>query len=172
MNFIVYPRYFTSKLLGSDRDEKSDGDLEVIDLYAMYMNRFVKREAWPFQERVLSVALRLFGSNFESWLSMQRNNPKLRGMNLEFLNDTLRFIETGHRHVSYLSWIELMNELDDGVTLPPRNQSSILRPFKTKETAQVLQAWCRRPHGLDDLVCTLNAFFGSRRYQDKSKDRS
>jgi hypothetical protein len=172
MHYIVYPRYFVTPLLGSDHDEKSDGDLEVVDLYAMYMNRFAKRDSWPFQERVLAVALRLFGPDFQNWLRLQNDNPKLRGMNLEFLNDTLRFIETGQRHVSYLSWIELMNEMDDGVSLPPQSQSSLLRPYKTKETAQVLQAWCRRPHGLDDLVCSLNAFFGSRRFQDKTQDRS
>jgi hypothetical protein len=172
MNFTVYPRYFVTELVGSDVDIKSDGDLEVIDLYAMYMSRFAKRDSWAFQERVLAVALRLFGTDFQKWLTMQRNNPKLLGLNLEFLNDTLRFTEGLVRQVSYHGWIEILNEMDDGIALPPRSQGSILRPFGTKETAQVLQAWCRRPRGLDDLVCTLNAFFGSRRHLAPLKDRS
>lgn len=167
MKFTVYPRYFTTALYGSDMDMKSDGDLEVVDLYAMYMNRFGERYSWAFQERVLAAALRLFGPNFQKWLDMQRNNPKLLGMNQEFLNDTLRFIDEGRRNLSYESWIELMNELGDDVPLPPRSQGGTLRSFGMKETAQVLQAWCRRPRGLDDLICTLNACFGSRRHQVK-----
>lgn len=170
MNLTVYPRYFVTPVIGADADRKSDGDQEVVDLYAMYMNRLAKRESWDFQDRVLSVALRLFGTDFRKWLDLQRDNPKLLGLNQEFLNDTLRFIEGGIRQVSYFSWIEIMNELGDGTSLPSPSQSTSLRPFGMKETAQVLQAWCRRPRGLDDLVCSLNAFFGSRRHIAQSQN--
>lgn len=163
LKLTVYPRYYVTATPEAESNMKSDGDPEVVDLYSMYMNRTVRTDSWGYRRRVFAAAHRLLGPSFTAWLELQQNNPSIAGLNLEYLVDTVRFLQGNHRQVSYPTWIELLNELGDGNVIIPRSSVSLSRPAGLKETAQALQAWCRRPRGFEDLVCFLFACFGKSR---------
>lgn len=159
----VYPRLYTSRREDGDGVLVSKGDSTVDALYAFLLNGNVSVTTWAFQQQVLQTAQRLFG-NFQKWLDDQRSNPQMVGYNADFLDDTLKFIQTGEREMSVANWLELVTEGDDTHhAVEPGHGNREISLVKPLTTTQVLQDWCSKPNGLEDLILSLNLFFGHTR---------
>lgn len=163
---MTYPRCFTTGLrkdAGGNRLCK--GDPEIIALYQIYLNRTVDTSGWSFRKRVLANALRLFGE-FKLWTETQSVNPVINGYNLEFLSDTLNFIQTGQRRMGIMQWFELLNEVSEISTVDQHTRLSPITIPALQSTERTLQKWCSHPNGFDDLMLSLNVFFGAERAPD------
>lgn len=174
-NFVQYPRGFISFAGGYLKSNvsitQSEGDPQIAILYKLYIARSVNVNSWEFRQKVLAEAARLIG-NFRVWVISQASyNDSLYGLNWEFLKDTLEYIQTGHRKMSVSTWRELLLEY------PPRvdNTAGPRRLDQLKAYEDVLQdvlengylartsltRWLGHDGGFDDLITTLNVFFGS-----------
>lgn len=144
---------------------------EVETLYAKYISNAPDVNSFEFRKQVLVVALSAFGTQmFNFWYEMQRQSPGFGDLHSKFLDDTLTFIRTGKREMSLETWGSL---LDSTGTKPPQSKISdvaleffgsndygrgrVLRPTPFIE---ILQMWCCKTNGLEDLLHTLHILFG------------
>lgn len=154
----VHPRFFTTITPADEQTVVvSEGDASIDTLYDIYVCRKVNTASWTFRSEVLRQALRLFG-NFQEWLEYQRANPAISGYNRDFLEDTVRYIQTGQRQMLVLNWVELMDEID--YRERPVTTRVPLTLLSNANTVQVLQTWCSHTDGVEDLVQTLYVLFG------------
>jgi hypothetical protein len=163
---VIYPRLYQVKTEGEGPMISSQGDDAVTALYREYEIGDKDTRGLNFRYRVFDCALRLFG-DFREWMMVQRNNPNMVGYNLEFLRDTLQYIFKGTRQMSPMVWGDLVKETDDFTDQPHHLTHEDLRLPENITTAQLLQLWCSRKGGFEDLLQTLNVFFGSPRGQDR-----
>ncbi len=160
----IYPRLYATRHEGGESIVISEGDATIATLYDLYVNRTVNTTTWTFRSKVLDAALRLFG-RFDEWLLLQSSNNHLVGYNLEFIQDTLDFTRTGQRRMSLETWLELLHEQDDvqSNSLDKRAPRTYFSLQEGENTVQILQNWCAQPGGFQDLICTLQIFFGRSR---------
>lgn len=120
-----------------------------------------------FREKVLRVALNAFGTpDFHQWLTVQMDGPSTGDLHMDFLQDTLRFIETGRRQMNLHSWSQMLSLSD--VTHNDTPNEGQFAWFFQNETQQsknlsvidVVQRWCSQSSGFADLVQTLHVLFG------------
>jgi hypothetical protein len=120
-----------------------------------------------FREKILTVALNAFGTkNFHDWLSIQLSGPSTGDLHMDFITDTLRFIETGKRQLNLHSWTTMLSLSEVKHNETPNEgqfawffQNEAGRP-KNMDLVDVIQRWCSQPGGFADLAQTLHVFFG------------
>jgi len=159
---VIYPRLYQVKTGGEGPMVSSLGDQAVSELYRIYEIGDKDTRGLTFRFRVFDCALRLFG-DFREWMVLQRNNPNLVGYNLEFLRDTLSYILHGTRRMSPMIWGDLVKESQDYTSTPHHLVLPDLQVPSDITTAQVLQLWCSRKGGFEDLLQTLFVLFGTER---------
>lgn len=158
---VVFPRLYSIYVPGDDKAEpiNSRGDETVTELFRVYESGVIPINNMDFRLRVLDCAMRLFG-DFHEWMLLQRNNPNLLGHNVGFLSDCIKYITTGKRDLQALTWLGLVTERSTHTTLAHHMTLPELSVSKDVDTAQVIQLWCSRPNGFEDLVVALFLFFG------------
>lgn len=159
---VVYPRFFTSAHKGKGGVVVSRGDLGVELLYDMLVDKAHNHGTWAFQSAVIDQALRLFG-DFHDWAEAQRKDPHITGYNARFIEDTLKFIETGERDLCHENWMALVNENPHAAQLAGAHERAAPRLWQSPSTVTALQKWCSHPNGVEDLLCTLHLLFGRAR---------
>jgi hypothetical protein len=157
---VVYPRLYRTAMPGPDDTINSRGDETVTELFRVYESGVIAISSMEFKLRVLDTAMRLFG-DIKSWMLLQRNNPNLLGYNLYFLRDTMKYITTGSREMSPLVWLDVMSERSSHVTQAHHLTLKELALPAEIDTPEVLQLWCSRPGGFEDLVQSLFVLFGT-----------
>lgn len=163
---VVFPRLYRIQLPGPDDTIFSRGDETISELFRIYETGAQDTANLTFRLRVLDSAVRLFG-DFHEWMTLQRNNPNLLGYNLEFLRDTLRYILTGHRDMSPLIWLDLVAEKSIHTTQAHHLTLSELAPPKDLDTTKLIQLWCSRKGGFEDLLQSLFLLFGKALQQEQ-----
>lgn len=154
MTVYRYPRRFTSGHGNSVVFIGVEGDSEVNQLFEeLTENKVVNN--WAFQERVILSAFRLFGNAWD-WVNTQLNDPEIYGYGVEFIEDTLTYIETGRRQLSPMTWLTLLNEGDTAGKVYSGKSKQV---NGTAET--LIKRWCQKPDGVNDLALTLYVLFGS-----------
>lgn len=143
---------------------------DVVRLWEEYLNGSKRTTSFAFRERILVVALKVFGtSNFYDWCALQNTSPYTTSIHKKFLQDTFNFIRTGKRAVGVSTWISLVKiDPEDSST---RNTSTDLndffglkRPMDSRPsftTIDIINEWVSSPGGFDDLLASLVIFFGS-----------
>lgn len=124
-----------------------------------------------FLEDVCSAALQAFGTtNVYEWFHMQVQNPYFTANHREFLNETLRFIETGQRRFSHATWAKIlrfqMATPQDAQTeyiyqdffRTNARTSALLKP--ASDIYSFIARWLAQPGGFDDMLKTLHIIFG------------
>lgn len=139
------------------------GDPEVVKMWQEYVNPNIQTSDWVFRKRVLRLAMRLFSSR--DWFENQERNAHLHGYNYGFVVDTLRFIATGRRRMSVHVWADLVSHEHTQQKDPSQRHEimDFLRNhtlFMNNPPVGMIQKWCSRPGGIDDMICTLNLLFG------------
>lgn len=168
MQTVVYPRLYRITLPGPDDTINSRGDESVAELFRAYESMVPNIDAMDFKLRVLDCAMRLFG-DFREWMLLQRNNPNMLGYNLEFLRDTLSYIATGERKFSPLVWLDLVAHRSGHSTQAHHLTTPELSVPKSLNTSEVLQLWCARKGGFEDLLQTLFLLFGRELEQEEGE---
>lgn len=146
---------------------------EVEVLVKEYTSIRTSHVTMDFVKRLTRIGRTLLGENVTSHLSSIYENRGLvteSDYNYDFLQDTIKFIETGTRPMSISARVQLMefHGDDDKVRHYPLKSFSFDRaksvrshsaPGKTGES--VYTRWLNQPNGLNDMLCTVIVLFGN-----------
>jgi len=158
-----HPGYSGGQASSSVRYDTREGDPEIVEL----MNRYTGPEAhsttWEFRRQVIAAAVRLLKGN-SNWFILQDTNPMVQEYNYLFLQDTLRYIATGHRQLSVYAWQDLLTHTPETALKDVKSRHEISDKFKeltlsTSLTA-LIQRWLSHPKGFDDFMFSLHLMFG------------
>lgn len=133
-------------------------------------------ETIPWDDKVKGIKLAkgVFGPSLNAWIVSQSKGGYLTGRRLEFVLDTLYFIQTGKRKVSASNWYELLEDYPkpEPFSLGAREFKS-LQKFETLLTDRdFIAQWCSHKNGFEDMICTLSAIAGGHRKTDVPPERS
>jgi len=150
-----------------------DPNPAVKELYKQYTTGRKATSAFEYKKRLYMVALYAFGTqNFLEWFKQQMTSPVVGVTHREFLDDTLKFIQTGKpRRMRLETWDSLLQMQDRGVGNEPLSEEAQTffnyngKQMWTKELTNtdlidVLCLWLSQPNGLYDLIGTLHLLFG------------
>lgn len=135
----------------------------VVALYREYTGAATQVANWEFRKRIIGLAVKMFG-NRGNWFIEADNEPTIQDYNYEFILDTVRFIATGQRRISIHAWPDLIGHNQPDAI--PREHTEVRKLFRdlalATDTASLIQQWCSKPRGIDDLMLTMNILFGNR----------
>lgn len=146
----------------------NDSHPEVDALYAEYIRSRKTTSDFEFTEKVLRLALTVFGTTtFEAWFEAQYKNPMAGDLHGRFLVDTLKFLYEGRREVSLENWGSLLNSATVSGDIGEFPQYA--RKFfgvgerwrESYSMTEIIQKWCQLPSGFEDLLGTLHILFGA-----------
>lgn len=162
---VFFPRGFSLTPISPTMEvTTSGGDQEIETLYRLYTARSVNTESWEFRKRVITAGARLHGDLY-AWLAYQAAfNNRVYGLNFDFIEDTIKFIQTGRRSVNIISWYELLMEFPNEIVGSANVRR--LRGLNIDDEARSLSTsgvgrWLAHSSGFDDYMMTLNILFGS-----------
>ena len=103
----------------------------------------------------IDCAKRLFG-DFDSFVKYNiENNNLIHGHDLDFLMDTVEFVNGGVRSLSIETWMNLLNQ-------EPKKPADVpVDPYITLNYTgtNYIGKWLRQPNGMADLISTLIIMF-------------
>jgi hypothetical protein len=146
---------------------------DVEALYITYVKNSVNTGSPAFRSRILAVALNAFGTkNFLTWYLSQFSSPAAGDLHNRFLTDTIKFISTGVRDMPLENWAALLliTESADSIGKIPDTVKPFFgirqdEPFNNArfniQLTDVIQTWCSKEGGLEDLLGTLHILFGN-----------
>lgn len=150
---------------------------DVDKLWEQYCGGFQFTTSFEFREKILLAALRAFGTdNFYEWCKLQEQSPFYTDMHRRFLIDTLEFINTGHRSMNVQTWSRLIEAREVGVndrnirvnfdnyfniSAPNENGLTTIENKPGVDLNKVIWHWTKAPNGVEDLIASLQIFFGS-----------
>ena len=142
-------------------------------LYAALIKNNIKINDPTFRTKILTVAMTAFGTNnFLIWVLSQYNSPAASDLHNNFILDTLHYIEYGSRDMSLENWMALLTITDEGNNIGTINDK-VKEFFGVNKDApiglaklniqlvDIIQKWCSKPNGLEDLIGTLHILFGN-----------
>lgn len=124
-----------------------------------------------FREELLKIALQAFGTmSFQEWVSINQQGPSTGDMHMEFIQDTLQFIQTGKRSMNLHSWT-MMLSLSEVTHNDTPNEGQFKWFFvnenafgpqrcRNQSVVDVIQRWCSQEGGFIDMAQTLHVLFG------------
>jgi hypothetical protein len=125
---------------------------------------------FSFREKVLMEAFKAFGSkHFHEWYFVQYQSPSFGQTNRNFLDDTIRFIETGTRCYPINTWERLVQSDESNTNskeLGPYAKNLFKcedvdkQPYRLIGFPEVIQSWISKEGGFNDLLYTLFILFG------------
>lgn len=136
---------------------------EVEALYATYLKQVGEVTSFAFRKKVLSVALRAFGTkDFQEWIIQQRSSPASGELHRRFIRDIVRFLSGKRRELSLQVWAGLLNiDEDGGNTTPDPEVEEFFAIYPhAHDLRHTLQFWCSQNGGIEDLLQTLHLLFG------------
>jgi hypothetical protein len=152
-------------------------DPEVMRLYKMWFDADPYTRSFDYRREVMGLAMAVFGTpSFLDWYLAQEMSPSFGEYHHRFLNDTLRYIQTGKRELPMRTWQRMVSYQDDKVNdydpggyakqffgvsrLQPDSVVDIRRDADGASLAFTLHQWLGQPQGLDDLLNSLYLLFG------------
>jgi len=101
-------------------------------------------------------AKRLFG-NFDEFVKYNiQNNQLCNGKDLDFLIDTVQFVNGGVRSMNINTWMSYLDQKPKKPESLPTHQNLTLN----FTGANYIGKWLRQPDGMADLIATLILMFG------------
>lgn len=167
LGFRVYPSGMAIQDRRLSQTLLVGGDLEVDDLFEKLRGGVSDHRDVEYFMRALKKALELLGTD-PNWIVAQTFNPNLSAYRIEFLIDTLIYIETGKRSQSLMTWRALCCDKtlteSKGITLRGHsiNRKIVLpKAILFSQPASIISAWISYDGGFADLVESLYLMFGS-----------
>ena len=151
----------------ADNDSELQGNAEVVAFVSDYVAMANSPKSFAMDEKAIIVALHAFGaSKFDHWYFQQFKSPAFGNTHQDFIDDTIRFIETGHRDMQLEVWAGIIGYNDR--VARPKKASDICQSFIDSKTGtdglnmtEIVRAWLSQPNGMKDLVMSLNILFGN-----------
>jgi hypothetical protein len=148
-----------------------DPNVQVEALYARYVKQAGIYGTFEFRKAVVVTAFQAFGTkSFDAWFEAQYQSPGVTDLHGRFLEDTIRFIETGRREMSLETWGSLLRISAEGCTIGKMSEEvqeffGINRDGRRRHQdhcnlVSVFQEWLSKPNGMEDLIGTLHLLFG------------
>lgn len=167
LGFRVYPSGIAVQDRRLSQTLLVGGDLEVDSLFEKLRGGTHTHHDFDYFMGVTRKALELLGTD-PNWIVAQTFNPNLDRYRIDFLVDTLIYIETGKRSQSLMTWRALCCDktLTDakGITLRGHsiNKKIVLpKAILFSQPASIISAWISYDGGFADLVESLYMMFGS-----------
>ena len=142
------------------------GDPRIQTLFARYANNSDLIDNVAFKLEAIEVMSELYAS-FSRFAAYQFDyNYLMHGLNLDFLEDTLRFITTGRRSYSLLTWRELVVRNPDYIVRTNGRErwyhaKSNFGIKKDTDLEHYISMWCSHSGGFEDMLYTTWILFGS-----------
>lgn len=143
------------------RGRRENYDRDVAYLYQRLVDAD-HIDDWKYEKLVLDAYYRLMHP-FSGWVEMNSHNPNLNFASLEFIRDTLKFINIGRRDTNVFVAAQLINNWRDRTELSSHQRmesSGKLLSHIQYDDATMVRLWLSHEGGLRDIICTLNAVFG------------
>ena len=158
-----------------DNGRSIEANPNVESLYAEYIKNCTKVDSPEFRAQVLKATITAFGTkNFAIWYAIQFKSLAAGRLHKQFLEDTLKFILDGRREMSLETWQSLVLITDEGDKIGTHGNSDVVKSFfaiydnqdvqsaKTRfNLIDVIQDWCSKPGGIEDMLGTLHILFGN-----------
>ncbi len=159
----VYPNRFRS--IGPNGLGDGEADPEVVALFKSFLDH---RGEWSWEDRkpYVDAAVRLFGS-LHDFLLLQMSNPDICKSRRQFVLETAHFIVHGSRRVSIYTNTSLFN-YEQGSTVADSMATTLIHEADSLIELGIpkglagISLWLSKPHGFNDMVCSMAAFFGPR----------
>ena len=146
----------------------------ITDLYTRQLAGGLAATLLEFRKECLKEILSAFGtSRFDSWYLQQLSSPAFGENHMRFLDDTIGFIYGNRREMHPMTWAGLIDMEKNPGNLKPSKMAEDFFDFRSFDSLNsvrdndryelpgVIQSWCSRPGGFEDLLCTANILFGS-----------
>lgn len=133
-----------------------DGDPAVVALTKQLQLTRLSNLSSTDKLAFIDCAKRLFG-DFDAFVKYNiENNNLVHGHDLEFLLDTVEFVNGGVRSLSIDTWMSLLDQK------PKKPNPSPAVPYVTLNYTgtNYIGKWLRQPNGMADLISTLIIMFG------------
>lgn len=173
----VYPRGYLSFYTNSAPPENNELMKTTDNILVQYIDGIYELDT-IFNDRerpivlmvldCLKLSSRLFGDDFNKWLSLQLTSPTISSESLTFIEDTVRFIKTGKRIVPIESVYRTAVDPERSRYNTELQKYAEDLSFKEFETVSILCDWIAQPNGLRDIKCTLEILFGDERVVDRN----
>lgn len=164
----IFPRGFEIIEPGADANDtrtvvvRTDEDAEITQLYHQYVHKNPGYNTWEFRMKVIRAAKRLIGKSLAVWLARHSKSGYILTNARKFIDDTLRYLDTGVRTVSPINWLELLDDkptAEAGKIHGPdlhmlRGDNSI------SPNSHYVTLWLRQPNGFEDLLISLYVMYG------------
>lgn len=144
-------------------------------LFIRYATDPELKDCVAFKLEAIDTIASIYG-NFTRFMSYQFDfNYLMHGLNLDFLEDTLRFITSGRRDYSLLTWKELVVKNPDYIvrTNGHRRWQHVKSNFginKYTDLEHYISMWCSQAGGFEDMLYTTWILFGSPESANALKD--
>lgn len=174
--FILSAMQATFQLQSTGEGEKLVGNPDVDKLWKPYISQARNTMGNEFEDRVFLCALSAFGTHsFMKWVYSQQASPSYGFMHRDFIDDTLRFIMTGERHMAITAWMSLVEHNDSGdyrSAAPSEMMQKFLKyenfkyppnsdDFSDLKLPAVIAAWISHENGFSDMMASLHILFGT-----------
>lgn len=160
---ITTSPFFMLPQCKSDLPPRIDGYQRALDALNVYASQPHAVERWAFVAEVLEMAQFAFG-DLKEWTEFHVLHANLAETPYMFIMDTIGFIKTGKRRYPFFSIGASIEPAPGRQSSPAEKRERALQikglfdGFETKES--IFAAWCRHPHGLEDLLRTCVVMFG------------
>lgn len=147
------PRYDTDKVIVKNMKL---GDPDIHRLISLVRLNRISHISSLDKLDFIKAAKRLFG-NFDEFVRYNLlHNNVLHGKDLDFLMDTVSFINGGHRSFSIEMWMNYLDRDPKRASDIPCNEHHDVEQVG----ANYIVKWLNQPNGFSDLVSTLIILFG------------
>lgn len=155
-----YPLGYRRVLRPGEKKLDASPDDNVTLEYLKWQRDRAGFRSWDTHEPTIRLALLMFG-DFKAWLREQQTNQNLSRSAWEFLLETIRFINTGHRHINVFTHMSLvLTDKTHFNTYPLNQRKEVLVDLLLPSAENVIAHWLRQPGGYSDLLCSLVTYFG------------
>lgn len=154
---------------------KSDSVMDFNSHIASLNSEYIRGEprclSFGFRREILQCAITAFGTqDFENWYLQQHICPVAGDLHQKFLQDTLHFISEGRRDMCLENWAALLELSEQGGI--SKDIGDYAKAFfgirngvnnryrQNNKLLDVLQQWCARPNGIEDMLGSLSILFG------------
>lgn len=135
-----------------------EGDLELVELLKLVQIERLEHISSDHKLQFIDITKRLFG-DFDAFVNYNAvENPLIHGKDLDFLIDTVEFINGGIRGLDVNTWFNYLDQLPKKPAGIPDNRSISLN----RTGSNYIAKWLRQPNGFQDLVATVTIMFGIR----------
>ena len=162
--YVHSPNGLALSSYGGARYLAVDGYNQCInDLCDKYANRPIRDANINLILEMVSAFKYAVAKDFAGWLCFNlTQNPYLSDTAIDFILDTLNFIEGNGRKLPMNAWVELIAPCKPASPSVMADRKHLAKQITTPKTVELICNWLKQPTGIDDMFQTCKILFGNR----------